>query len=287
MQAEQVKAQQAGAEAQRAAAEAQKSAAEAQAAETRRLGEAAELKRKQREEGTENLRQMESNLPWYRRALRDYGTPLGVVGGLVAGPAARAGVTKFSNKLAQATARDAESLFEETVKGTPGRVARVNEFWRRGKAGEVPFTSTPDTAPGFAANPKAPPVGELYGPSKTKDFLTDLGVTGAFGTEAGASAWMGSQAHEELTRATEAANTDPSEINIRALEAAKDKVAAFDALMNFGRTGAVSYPGAAVKMKRVNTRPSMTAAEEEKLKLEDLLRKRLQKAKAQGSTAQN
>jgi hypothetical protein len=249
-------------------------AANAATAETRRRLEEDRRRAQQREEGEARLRETEQNVPWYRRALRDYATPIGVAGGMLAGAAARSGVTSVFNKLSERAARRAEGLFETTARGPAARVARVNEFWRRG-GGEVPFTSTPNTAPGFAANPNASPLEQLYQASRARNIATDVGITGAFAGESalGQSVLL-PQAREELRAAQDLVSKDPSEVNIGRMQAALDRVAVAEALTNFGRAGALSYPGAALKMQRRPTAPAMNRAEEERLQLEQLLRSR-------------
>lgn len=254
-------------------ARAQRASAEAQTEETRRAGREAEIKREQREQGETRLRDMERDVPWHRRALRDYATPIGIGAGILAGAGARAGVTAASNRLSRSTAEGAESLFASGARGgIPARVARTNEFWRRG-GGEVPFTSAPDTAKGFAVNPGATPIGKLYEPPRSWNALTDLGITGVFGAEAAlGQTVLVPAAQERLQRATEAAAADPSEVNIRELQAAKDRASMMDALTNFGRAGAISYPASALKMQRAPTKPAMERAESEQLNLERHLR---------------
>lgn len=273
-QADQLKVQQDAAQTERDKAASLKIDAEARAKETERLRLEGETKAAQREAGNARLTEMENDLPVARRALRDYGPAIGMSAGAIGGALARKVVTSASNAFSKSAADKAEKLFETTTRGTPARVARVNEFWRKGGAGaEVPFTPTPGTAPGFAAN-EARSIDQLYQPSKVKNLLQDFGVAGAFGVESAGSAYMGSQAEERLARATEAASKDPSEVNIRELQAAKDKVAIFDAAMNFGRAGAIGYGGSAVKMRRSPSVPSGAGAEAERLALEAILRRK-------------
>lgn len=266
-----------GIEAEKMKAQAALTTGNAQQAETERQRIADETRRAQREQGNERLRQMESDLPWYRRAVRDYAAPVGYAFGALAGAGARAGVTKASNALSDRAAREAEKLVAAPAKGLPARVAQTNEFWRKG-GGEVPFLPTPNAAPGFAANPKAAAMDTLYAPSRAKNAATDLGISGAFGLESGVGQFVLSPAaQEELRAANEAAAVDPSEVNIRRLQAAKDKASIMEAATNFGRAGAITYPAAALKMQRNSSVPKMTNAEAERLKIEELLRKRAAK----------
>lgn len=272
MAAEQLKVQQQAALAGQKSAEATALSANAAAEETRRRAEDDRRKAQQREEGETRLRETEQNVPWYRRALRDYATPIGVGAGMLAGAGVRAGVTGAFNKLSERAAGRAEGLFGTAARGPAARVARVNEFWRRG-GGEVPFTSTPNTNPGFASNPGAAPLEKLFQPNRTANIGTDVGITGAFaGESALGQTVLLPQARDELRGAQEAVSKDPSEVNISRLQASIDRVAVAEALTNFGRAGALSYPGSSLKMQRRPTAPAMNKAEEERLLLEKMLR---------------
>jgi peptidoglycan hydrolase-like protein with peptidoglycan-binding domain len=256
------------------AANATRASAEAAAAETKRLADAAALKSQQRDQGNQRLQDMEANTPGYRKAIRDYSTPLGVAAGLVAGAAARKGVVAASDKLSEMGANKAEQLFATATKSTPARVARVNEFWRKG-GGEVPFLPTPGANPGFAANPNVSGMDKLYQPSRGANAATDLGVAGAFGAEsAAAQRFMEDPAREELRAANEATAADPSEANIQRLQAAKDNMAIAGGLKSFGRLGGLGYLGSSVKMQRSSAVPNMVPAEAERMALEKTLRLR-------------
>jgi hypothetical protein len=294
--ARQTQAQQEGAAAAREAAQAQRAAAEAQQRETERRAAEDIAKAQQREQGNKRLTEMENEVPWYSRALRDYGGMIGYGVGAIAGPTARNYVVRTSDAAAKRAAEKAEGLYLDKagqpikVSATSGRVARANQFWREGGAkGDVPFTPTPGTAPGFAHNPSVKSIDELYQPNSVKDLLTDFGVAGAFGLEGGATAYLGHEADKDLQRATEAANADPSEINIRALQNAKDKVAGYELASNIGRAGAGSYLGWMAKVKRSPSVPSGAAAEKERLDLEAILRRKApaSTSKPQGSSPQS
>lgn len=274
-QADQLRVQQDAAQTERDKAASLKIDAEARAKETERLRLEGETKAAQRETGNARLNEMENDVSPAKRALRDYSMPIGVGAGLIGGSLARAGVAKTYNYFSKQATDKAERLFESTVKSAPKRVARVNEFWRKGGAkGDVPFTSTPDKTPGFTSNPGAKPIEDLYQPSAVKNLLTDFGVAGGFGAEMVGGHYVGEGAKDELRAANEAAQADPSEINIRRLQAAKDNVAYADVFMNMGRTGMAAYGGSAMKFKRRPSEPSGAAAEAEKLDLEALLRKK-------------
>jgi hypothetical protein len=262
-----------------ATAAAQQKAAEAQL-------EAARLTREQqqyKEAGSERLKQLEGEVPWYRQALRDYGGPAGYAIGALLGLGTRAGVVAGSNKLSRKAAEAAEEMFSEEASGSLNRMARVNEFWRKGGAGDaVPFQMTPGSAPGFAANPNVAPMSRLYQPSRAMNATTDVGIPAAFGAESAYGQFsMAPKAHEELRLANEAAANDPSEVNLRRLQAAKDSVAIAEFMTNLGRGAGGTYAASSLKLQRSPTQPDMRAAEAERGELERYLRQqesRLQQA---------
>lgn len=261
-------------EADQARATADQAAAAAQSQAALLNAQQAERKSQEREQGNERLRTMESGLPWYRQALRDYGTPVGMGLGVLTGAATRGGISGLSNRISRTAAEEADMLMATKASGMPARVSRVNEFFRRG-GGEVPFTSTPNTAPGFAANPGASPMERLYQPSRAANAMTDAGATAAFGTESAVGQlYLTPKAQAELQAATEAAAADPSEVNIRRLQAAKDNMAIANAVTNFGRAGAIGYWGSAPKFQRNPSQPNFAPAEAERLKIEEWLRKK-------------
>lgn len=276
MQQQQLQLQQQQLQIQQQGLQTQNKTSDAQMAETARLQEAERIANEQREEGLRRFREAEKSVGPVSRWLRDYGTPTGATLGILGGPLARLAVTKTSNALSRGTASSAESLMEKAGKGAvPGRVANVNEFWRQGgQSSAVPFISTPGQMPGFAVNPAAAGMDKLFLPNKVGNAATDLGVTAGFGAEYGGSKYMQGGAEEELRAAEEAFKKDPSDVNINRIQKATDKVAFYDAASNLGRVGAVTYPAAMWKMQRAPTVPSMAAVEAEKLKLEELLRKK-------------
>jgi peptidoglycan hydrolase-like protein with peptidoglycan-binding domain len=273
-QQEQMRLQQEQAAAARAGAEAQSAAAAAQLEETRRAAAAEQNRTQEREAGNQRMNEMESNLPWYSRMIRDYSTPLGIGTGVLIGGATRGKVVGASNRASAGAAAGAEGVMDAAAKGLPARVARANEFWRRG-GGEVPFLPTPGASPGFASNPAMTPASGLYAPATRSNLAKDIGIMGGFGAESAVGqAYLVPHAQEELRAANEAASADPSEINIRRLQAAKDSAAIMEGLMNFGRAGAAGYGAGALKMHRTNAVPNMTKAETELLKIQEELRKR-------------
>lgn len=274
-EAQRLQTQQEQAAAQMASAGAQQATAQAQLAESQRQRLADETKAQQREQGNARMNEMESNLPWYSRAIRDYSTPLGIGAGIIVGGATRGKVVGTANRSSAAEAQAAEDVMAGPAKGLPARAARANEFWRRGGAGaEVPFLPT-QAAPGLAANPNTAALNTLYQPSNRANMAKDIGIMGGFGAESAVGqGYLVPHAQEELRAANEAASADPSEINIRRLQAAKDNAALMEGLMNFGRAGAAGYGAGALKMQRSNTVPNMSRAETERLQIEELLRKK-------------
>lgn len=249
-------------------ADAQAKAADAQA----ELARAELAKLAQKEKGSERLKDVEKGVSAKQRFLRDYATPVGVTAGIVGGSAARGVVSKIYNKMSGNRAAGAAATMAEEAPDIANRVARVNEFWRKG-GGKVPFTNTPEKAPGFSVNPKASDPSKLYQPSMAKNLATDVGVAGGFvGESAAAQHWMEEPARERLALATKATSEDPSEVNIQELQAAKDNLVIAEFWKNFGRLGAVSSVGSAKFMPRKPVVPSMKAAEAEKLSIEELLR---------------
>lgn len=252
--------------------------------ETKRLSRETELRNQQREAGNKRLQEVETNLSPTSKAIRSYSGPAGYGVGLGMGMLARGGAVKMADKLSANKARKAEELFmkdgtEVAMKGAPDRVARSNEFARKG-GGVEPFEVTPKVNPGYRANDSATPFNELYQPSKGKNLATDLGIAGAFGGEAALGEFkLKPDAHEELIAATQAANADPSEINIGRLQDAKDNVALWEGASNIGRGGAVGYGLRAMKTQRAPSAPNMAPAEAEKMSLEATLRKLAPKTK--------
>lgn len=268
--------QQEQAAAQMASAGAQQATAQAQLAESQRQRLADETRAQQREQGNQRMQEVETNISPTSRAIRDYAGPIGYGVGAVAAPMMRAGVAGLSNAWARRAATGAEDLFATAIKGTSGRVARANEFARRGGAGEaVPFLQTPNTAPGFAANPGAATMASLFQPNKWGQRGTDAGLTAAFGGEAALGEFkLKPDAEAELHAATQAAAADPSEINIDRLQTAKNKLAVMEGISNIGRAGTIGYPAASLKFKRLDAIPNMSKAEKEILDLQALLRKK-------------
>jgi peptidoglycan hydrolase-like protein with peptidoglycan-binding domain len=258
---------------ERAKAEAAAKGADAATAETARKAAEAEAATKRRLEGEERLRQVETEVSPVRQVLREYGPIAGYAAGLIGGSATRKGVTKLSDMATQKSASVADALMAAPAKDLPGRVSRVNQFWAQGQkplmsAPEAPFTAAPAAKAGFRPNPDAPQAAELYQPSRVRNGLTDLGIAGTFGAESMVGQeLLEPEARAELEKAQEAVNGDPSEVNIERLQSAKDRVAMAEFVKNMGRAGGASYLGSGLKYQRSNTRPNVSAAEAERLRI--------------------
>jgi hypothetical protein len=263
-------------QAERMRIEAERESAAAAKAETERQRTEAEGIATARKHGDERLRQIESEVPWYSQALRDYGPLVGYVGGAGLGAATRYGVKKAADAASRKVAERADQLFSQPARDLPARVARVNQFWTEGRrpvlgAAEAPFVSSPGTRRGFAPNENADPASVLYQPQRTKNALTDLGITAMFGGESALTqATLEPEARSELQAAQEAVSRDPSEANIQRLQAAKDRFAGTEFVRNIGRGAAFSYPGSGLKFSRSPSRPNVSAAEAERIRIDQM-----------------
>jgi hypothetical protein len=85
--------------------------------------------------------------------------------------------------------------------------------------------------------------------------------------------YMGHGARQELAKAQDAAAADPSEVNLRRLEDAKNMVSIYDALGSFGRTAAGTYLLGGLKKQRQDTRPDISAADSERMAIDQELQR--------------
>ena len=275
------------AEFERMRLETEREKAEAARAETERKDTEAQRSAEARRQGDERLRQVEGEVPWYSQILRDYGPTAGYVAGAIGGGVARKGVSKISDAISRSRATRADQLFAAPATDLPERVGRLNQFWTEGQRGaQAPFAAAPGTRMGFQANKAAPPSSALYQPPRTGNALTDIGMTASFGAEAllGQKV-LEPEARAELRSAQEAINADPSEVNIQRLEAAKDRVAMAEFMKNAGRGAAVAYPTAGLKFGRNPTRPNVSAAEAERIRIDQLLGPRAKASPASSTSA--
>lgn len=229
-------------------------------------------------EGNKRLRDVEASVPPWRKALREYGPPLGYVVGGAVGLGTRAGVYKRATSAAEGRAAKAEALFNEELgtskSATPARVSRVNEFYQQGGAGDrVPFVNTPEQAPGFAINPDTLSPGKLFKPDLPRAALTNLGANALAGAEMTYAHVQGKDAQAELANSRNAIGKDgPTENNIQRLQTAQDNAAWYDFLENAGRGSAIIYNGKAMIKPARNVKPDMSAAGTERLDLEAIAR---------------
>jgi hypothetical protein len=216
-----------------------------------------------------------------QQLLREAGPIAAGVGGLGLGLLARYGMTRIpammTNKLlSRAAVRmmpgRGKAARAAVMEENAGRAANINEFWRRGGAGEqVPF-KTPQEGlfarnrpRGGVADPSA-----LFQPSKKlSQFLPDAGVVTLGGGEAATMELWLQDARKKLEEAEEAVRLDPNEGNYRALESAIDQVKALESAQRAGLGLAAGHLGA---MKLFSPRrPNVAGAERERMLLNQFL----------------
>lgn len=255
-------------------AETERLRVQTEAARVKEEAEARKQKGQQRAAGEKRFSEMEADVPWYRQGLRDYGSAAGYLLGGALGAGVRSGVVKAADAIGGRRAAQAEGMMGQNMVGIPSRAARVNEFWRAGGAGAgVPFTPTPGAAPGIAANPGAAGAHTLYQPSRAANVATDVAIpAGGMAESVAAEHYLAGPAREELAAANAAAQADPSEINLKRLQAAKDNDAIGKFSVNLGRGTAIGYGAQALHSRRAPTQPNVQPAEAERLQIERLLR---------------
>lgn len=268
-------------EAERAKAEAEAAKAGAETKETERRTKEAEEASERRRQGEERLRKVEEDVPWYRKAFRDYAPMAGYVAGVGLGIGSRKYIKGASDRASKEAADRADELLAGKKGDWNSRAANVNQFWAEGQSvpfkGErqVPFAADPGKTPSFRSNPDAPSSADLYTPSRTKNILTDAGVMGAYGLEAAGSHVLAVEPmRAELRAAEEAMKNDQSEASIARYQAAKDKVAGAEFLSNVGRTGAAFYGLSGAEIRRSPSRPNIAAAEAERGRIDNYLASR-------------
>jgi hypothetical protein len=148
------------------------------------------------------------------------------------------------------------------------RAANINEFWRRGGAGDrVPFVPRPNSPAGYARrSPRAAEPSELF--LNRGVGQSDLWFSGALGAEAGVTGYMAFKAHEAAREAEEVARQRPTRANLAAAEAAKDWAATLDAAWRFGAGAAGGRLIAASKMPQ---NPPVAEAEAERMLLDQFV----------------
>lgn len=257
-------------EIQRGEADAARAAAQAKADEVRLKREEGQRQAEQRAAGETRMREMEENVPAWRRVLRDYGPMAGYAVGALAGVGTRKGMTgSFSRG-----SKEAASKMDDLVSGQgdlPARMGGVNRFFQEGGAREVPFTPAPTSRFGMQSNPQAPSATTLHKPPpRVSEFarVRDAGVMAGAGTEAFVGHKMAERAREDLSEAYDAVERDPSEANIQRLQAAMDRVSIWDFTGNLGRGLGIGHASMAPKMRYQSTRPNVAAGEAERTRLD-------------------
>lgn len=251
--------------------ETERAAADKARADTERQG--MEQRAKERQAGEERLRNMEESVPLFSRALRDYGPAIGTVLGLGAGALTRGKVRSGMEAGSSSVAQKAEDLINSVKPRTDwqGRVGAVNEFWQQGGAGDrVPFVTAPRGKLAFKANPDAVEAASLY-PQPGPVRAADVGAMGAFGTEAGVSHYMASEAQQRVDAARDRVRTDPSEANIQELQTAINQATIFESMSRFGLGAAAGYGGLLAKSPTNYSRPSTAGAEAARLRINEKL----------------
>lgn len=262
--------------------------AEAALKETERLAQEAADAKERRRLGDERLRKAEEDVSPINRLLRDYGPMAGYAAGLGMGYLSKKAVIKGSDTLSANAATRANKLVEPqtgagAAKDLPQRAADVNQFWAEGQPGVFRSRTLPfevqTSAPGFKATTgTVTPSGDLYTPtmmSRARNFGTDLGVAGMYGTEVAAvEGLLKPDIHKELESARAAVKEDPSEANINRLQAALNSSAAADFASNLGRMGGITHLSAGMKMQRTPSRPDVSKAEAERMRINEILDKK-------------
>ena len=240
-----------------------------------------EQRAKERAAGETRMRDLEENLSPISKAIRDYSTTGGYATGVVAGLLTRRGVPKFMGgkggrvgameRESAATAQRADALMQGPRRDVPDRVGKVNQFWEEGGAGAArPFSVSPGSARGYSANPQAAPASGLY-PTPRKFRGSDAAVVGGFGGEAALSYVMAKEAEQKVDDARARVRQDPSEVNIRELNAAINKAALWEGGSRFGVGGVAGYGAGMFKGAPRYSRPNIAEAEAERIRLERLL----------------
>ena len=228
--------------------------------------------------GSQRLRDVEANLPWYSRLMRDWSEPIAYAAGPVIGGLTRYGVVRHANRASADAARQAENLVISPPVDLPSRVGRANQFWARGQSGanaQDAFLRAPQAAYGFRANPNAPPAAELYRPPPgwRAPVTTDLPIMAGMGAEFALAEFQAHRARQELDAAQAAYDKDPNnEANIQRLQHAKDQVGLWQGLGVLGRMGAAGYGLTGLKVQRHPSRPDTYRAEAERIDIDQTLR---------------
>jgi hypothetical protein len=266
----------------KAEAEARKAKAEETAAENAVTMEANRVKERAAGAGRlQDLYEREQtpfSIPWFRSIARDYGPSLGYLAGAAGGFMLRKNMIKGADAAALAKAQQAEQGMAGAPVGTPvtasdvaARFPRVNEFWSRGGAAEMPFQAAPGTRAGIQANPNAPQANTLY-PAPSGFRRSDAMPLVPMGMDVGMGTWGKLAADKELQAAQEALAKDPSEANIQRVQVAKDLVGVAKFATNLGYGAFAGYSGESLLKGPKGIRPSTAAAESERAAVDQFMR---------------
>jgi peptidoglycan hydrolase-like protein with peptidoglycan-binding domain len=271
------------AEQQRSAGDLDRMKTENEAAKIAAERKAAEQKVVDRETGDAKLKKAEESLPWYSRAMRDWGQPAGIVAGGLAALLMRGKMVNKYNAGRAETAKSADDLMTGApAPGTPvsqgnigDRAGRVNEFWTTGQRGtaEQPFLSDPAAARGFRSNASAPQSADLYRPNAPMNMAKDAAIPAVGGIEYAGAHYVKGGAMERLDKANAAYNADPSDANLQALQKAKESVALYEGLERMGQATATVGLGTALLGGRVEKRPGTATADAERAAIDAYLAK--------------
>ena len=212
------------------------------------------------------LEQAEARMPGWQKAVRDYATPVGVAAGMAVAPATRGAVTWAANRAGRRAADQANDLLGAGAANTPARVAGVNEFYTRG-GGQRPFNIEPTAPRGFVPAAGQTSANELYPPASTIWRGADTARMTAAGGGAGLAEYRLAVAREELERARQDAQQNPSDSTFAALHKAQTNVGLLTAAARASETSLLAYPTTSAVVRYQNTRPDVNRGEAEVLRL--------------------
>jgi hypothetical protein len=215
------------------------------------------------------LAEAEAKMPGWQKAVRDYATPVGVAAGLTLAPATRATMATMANRAGRRAADDANALLRAGAANTPARVAGVNEFYARG-GGQRPFNIDPAAPRGFVPAAGQTSANDLYPPANTVWRGTDTGRMAAASGAAGLAEYRLHIARQEVERARQDAQKNPSDATFAALHKAETNLGLLTAAARASETSLLAYPTSAAVLRYRNTRPDVSRGEAEVLRLNRL-----------------
>ena len=172
------------------------------------------------------------------------------------------------------TAQEADEALAAAGSNVNKRVGALNAFYERG-GGDVPFTYKAGQRPHpWEANPAAGSATELNQRGVGAKASPFAATAGGGALESAASHYLGVEPwREELAAAQQAVDQKPTEANIQRLERARQYLAGFETLENFGRGAFVGAIPAEVKAYATQQypRPNLGLAEGERGVLDRLV----------------